>query len=223
VKMDWYLNTRSFVTYGLPFDFLKSNLNLNGGFNFTRTPGLINGVQNYSNNYTPSFGLVLSSNISTDLDFSLSYNGNYNIENNTAQPQANNNYYSHTAAFKVNWVFLKNFVVNTNVTDNYYTAFSSTGDQHFFLWNAYVGYKFLKERQLEARITAFDILNQNKSITRTVTETYVENNVTQVLQQYFMLQLTYTLRDFRTPANAKPVTDEENGPRPPGSERMRDH
>ena len=128
---------------------------------------------------------------------------------NTHQPQANNNYYSHVAAFKINYIFLKKFVFNTNITDNYYTSFSSTGNQNYFLWNAYLGYKFLKNNALEARITAFDILNQNKSITRNVTETYIENDVTKVLTQYFMLQLTYTIRNFKgaLPADMAPRPD----------------
>jgi hypothetical protein len=62
------------------------------------------------------------------------------------------------------------------------------------------GYKFLKNQAGELKISAFDILNQNNSITRTVTETFVEDNITRVLNRYFMLTFTYTLRNFK-PAN----------------------
>lgn len=197
VNLNGYFNTRSFITYGLPFEIIKSNLNLSGGFTYTRTPGMVNNAVGYSNNYIPLAGIVLSSNVSEKLDFTLSYWGNYNVVNNTLQSLANNNYYNHVAAFKINWIFLKHFVFNTNITENYYTSFSSTSNQDFYLWNAYLGYKFLKNNALEARISAYDILNQNKSISRTVTETYIENSVTQVLKQYFMFQLTYTIRNFK--------------------------
>lgn len=216
VNLDGYLATRSFLTYGMPVQFIKSNLNLNGGFNFSRIPGLVNDVVNYANNYIPSAGMVLSSNINENLDFTLAYSGNYNIVKNTVQAQANNNYYNHTASFRINYIFLKHFVLNSNITDNYYTAFSSTGDQNFILWNAYLGYKMLKNNALEARISVYDLLNQNKSISRTVTETYIENSNTQVLRQYFMLQLTYTIRNFKgtAPAQVVPV-DDDRGPRMP--------
>lgn len=213
VNLNGYFNERLFVTYGLPLSFIKCNLNLNAGLNYTRTPGQINNIMNYANNYAPSAGMVISSNISTNLDFTLAYFGNYNIVNNTYQVQANNNYYSHTASFKINYIFLKNFVLNTNITDNYYAAFSSTGDQNYILWNAYLGYKMLKDRALEARVSAFDILNQNKSVTRTVTDTYVENNVTTVLQQYFMFQLTYTIRKFKGVMPDLNENPEGHGPR----------
>ena len=206
-NMNGYFNSRSFITYGLPAQFIKCNLNLSGGFNFTRTPGKVNDTLNYSNNYIPSAGVVLSSNISEKIDFTLSYWGSYNIVQNTSQTKANNNYYNHVASLKFNWIFLKHFVFNTNVTENYYTAFSSTGNQDFYLWNAYLGYKFLKNDALEARISAYDILNQNKSINRIVTETYIENSVTQVLKQYFMFQLTYTIRNFK---GALPTEDKSD-------------
>ena len=212
VNLQGYANAKGFFTYGIPVDAIKCNLNFNGGFSYTHTPGQINDQVNFSDNYVPSAGLVLSSNVSTNLDFTLSYSGNYNIVKNSIQTDANNNYYSHVAAFKINWIFLKHFVVNTNITHNYYTAFSSTGDQSYFLWNAYLGYKFLKNDALEARISAYDVLNQNKAISRTVTDLYIENSVTQVLKQYFMLQLTYTIRNFKGAMPQAPKEDDNMRP-----------
>jgi len=44
------------------------------------------------------------------------------------------------------------------------------------------------------RLSANDILNQNKSVSRTITDSYVQDTQTQVLSRYFMLAFTYTLR-----------------------------
>jgi len=197
VNLNGYWNTKAFATYGLPLDIIKSNLNFNGGFTFTRQPALVNGILNYSNNYIPNAGLVISSNVSENLDFTLSYSANYNVVRNTIQTQADQDYFSHLASFKINYIFLKNFVLNTNITNTYYTGLANTPSENYLLWNAYFAYKFLKNKALEARISVFDILNQNKSISRTVTETYLESSTTQVLQQYFMFNLTYTLRNFK--------------------------
>jgi Outer membrane protein beta-barrel family/CarboxypepD_reg-like domain len=205
VNLDGYVNFKSFVTYSVPADFIKSNLNFNGGFSFTNTPGVVNSVINYSGNYVPTGGIVLSSNISEKLDFTLSYTGNYNVVSNSLQSQSNNNYYSHTASFKINWIFLNRFVFNSNITHNYYTSFSSTGNQSYYLWVTYLGYKMLKKQSLEARLTGYDLLNQNKNVTRSVTGTYIENDITNVLKQYLRLQLTYTIRNFKGPLPAPPA------------------
>ena len=66
------------------------------------------------------------------------------------------------------------------------------------LWNAGVGYKFFKQKQLEVRLSVFDILNNNNSIARNVTESYIEDVESRVLNRYFMLTATYNLRNFGT-------------------------
>jgi hypothetical protein len=65
-----------------------------------------------------------------------------------------------------------------------------------------VGKKFLKNKQGELRLSVFDLLKQNQSIVRTVTDTYIEDVQNQVLQQYFMLTFSYKLKNFGTPARA---------------------
>ncbi|MBS1585368.1 MAG: TonB-dependent receptor [Bacteroidetes bacterium] len=202
VNLNGYYTGRGFLTLGLPVEPIKSNLNLNAGLSYAHSPGLINDQTNYSNNYTVNGGLVLGSNISQNVDFTLSYSGNYNLVKNTLQTQSDNTYYSHTAAFKINWMPYKGLVVNTDITNYLYSGLTSSAyNQSFFLWNAYVGYKFLKNRALELRASVFDILNQNKSIARTTTETYIEDSRTQVLTQYFMFTATYTLRNFKAMAS----------------------
>jgi hypothetical protein len=198
VNMPENWNARTFVTYGAPVKMIKSNLNFNTGFNYSRTPAVINGGTNVSHNYTVSQGVVLSSNISKSFDFTLSYTANYTIvENSVDNAQAGgNNYFTHLSTFRVNCEPWKGLVLNSNVTNSLFTGLSSDLDQSIWFWNAAIGYKLLKDKSLEARIQAFDLLNQNKSIGREVTDTFIEDSITNVLTRYFMFSLTYTFRKF---------------------------
>jgi len=195
---DW--STRAFITYGLPFDKIKSNLNLNGGITYTSTPGIIgiNNIDkvNYSNAYNFNPGFVLSSNISPKLDYTLSYSPSYNIVKNTVEPQANSNYFSQTASFKFNWIFYKGFTFYNELDHTLYTGLAAF-NENFLIWDMSVGKKFLKNQSGEIKLYAFDILGQNKSISRTVTATYIDDMNTQVLTRYIMLSFTYTLRKFK--------------------------
>jgi outer membrane receptor protein involved in Fe transport len=197
VNIDGYWNTRTFFTYGLPVTFLKSNLNLNTGFTYNSTPGLINSQKNTANNYNISQGVVLSSNISEKIDFNLSYTGNYSIVRNTLQKQSDNNYYIQNTALKLNLMPWKGLVLNTNVNHNQYWGLSESFNQKFILWNASIGYKMLKDRSLELKASVFDILNQNRSISRNVTETYIEDSQTTILKRYLMFSVTYNIRNFK--------------------------
>jgi len=200
VNMNGYGVVRSFFSYGKPLRKLKSNVNANGGVSYTKVPGLVNGVTNFANTWNLNAGAVFSSNISEQIDFTLSYSAFYNLVNNTIRIDQNNNFLQQTGTARTNWQLKSGWVFSTDLA---YTGFSGLGDdfrQNFLLWNAGIGYKFLKDQAGELRITAFDILGQNNSLSRNVTETYVEDVQTRVLQRYFMLNFTYNLRYFKRSA-----------------------
>lgn len=214
VNLNNYWSLRSFGGYGLPVDFIKSNLNLLGGVSYTSSPGLINNRLNYANTTNFSPGMVLSSNVSENLDFTISYNANYNLVKNTIQSQGNQNYYYQVASAKLNWVVYKGFVLNTDITHTLYTGLGSY-DQSFFLWNASIAKKLFKDQNGEIKLYVYDILNQNNSVSRSVSPTYIDDTRTQVLRQYFMLSFTYTLRNFHGEMPKAPEHKMFPGMRPP--------
>ena len=197
VNVQGYKNVRGFLTYALPISLIKCNLNFNAGITYSQTPALINSISNIANTYNLSGGTGISSNISENVDFNISYNANYSIVENSIQTQSNNNYFYQTTALKLNWIIKKAFVFNTNLTHTLYTGLSQSYNQSYLLWNTSLAYKFLKNKALEVKVSVYDMLGQNTSITRNVTETYIEDSKTNVLSSYYMLTLTYNLRKFK--------------------------
>lgn len=198
VNLDGYWNVNSLYTYAFPVTKIKSNINVNTGVSYIRTPGSINFVTNISNAYALNAGFGVSSNISKNVDFNLMYNAAYNIVENSIQPQLNNNYFYHLATAKVNIMPYKGLVLSTDLNQRLYSGLSSAFNQQFLLWNAGIGYKLLKDQSLDVRLSVFDLLNQNRSISRTVTETYVQDTYTTVLTRYFMFTVMYTIKNFKT-------------------------
>lgn len=194
VNLNGYWNVRTFITYGFPLSKLKSNMNVNGGFQYSRTPTLINDISNTANSYSINAGLTLSSNISKNIDFTMSYNANYNLVRNSLQQQNNSNYFNHTASAKINYQFWKGFVFNTSVVNSLNAGGTASFNTSYWLLNASLAYKLLKDESLELKFSANDILNQNRSITRNVTDIYTEDVTSNVLQRYFMGTITYTLK-----------------------------
>ena len=62
--------------------------------------------------------------------------------------------------------------------------------------------KFFKGQKGELKLSVFDLLKQNQSITRNITGNYREDVLTNVLQQYFLLTFSYNLKNFGTGATA---------------------
>lgn len=200
VNVNGYTNLRSFITYGFPLSIIKSNLNLNANAAFVRTPGLVNELINLSNAQTYGGGITVSSNFSTKVDFTLSTNLTYNIVENTISKKLNSQYYNQNSRAKINLIFLKNIVFSTDLTHQYYKGLSAGYNQNYLLWNAGLGYKFMKDQKAEVRFTVNDILQQNTNITRNTTETYIEDVQTNLLQRYFMLTFTYNIKVFNKSA-----------------------
>lgn len=194
VNLDGYASVRSFFTYGFPIDFLKSMLNLQTGLTYTRTPSEINMLLNRTNTYTISQGATLGSNISPEVDFTLAYMGNYNISRTELQPDQNSNYYSHNAGFKFNWTFWQGVVLRNEFNSTLYSGLSSGYNQNIFLWNLSFAKKLFANQRGEIKIGVNDLLGQNKSITRNITDTYTEDVQNTALTRYYMLTFTYTLR-----------------------------
>lgn len=198
VNLNGYYAIRSFGNYSFPFAKNKLNFNLMGSANYSRTPGIVNNRNNFANSYSGMLGAGFTSNISEFFDFSLYTNGTYNAIRNTLQASLNSNYFNLTTRFKVQYILKKKVVFATDLSHNYNTGLSSSINTSFLLWNASVGYKFMKNQAGEFRLTVFDILKQNNSVSRNTTEIYWEDVRSMVLTRYAMLTFTYNFRKFKS-------------------------
>jgi hypothetical protein len=210
INMDGQRNFNVFITYAQPLKFIKTNISLNTGFVANRTPGLINNIEGVTTSYNYNAGVVLASNISQYVDYTVSYNGSFNNAKNTLQPNADNKYFSHTTTAKLNLLTKKGWLFNTDLSNQIYTGLSDGYNQSYWLWNMAIAKKILKGQKGEIRLSVFDLLDQNQSISRNVTETYFEDVTTKVLKQYFMLTFTYNLKNFGK-APARPSFNQGQG------------
>lgn len=197
VNLRGYRSFRSFVTYGVPVTLLKCNLNANAGYTYSRLPGQINSILNYANTHTLSGGIDVGSNISQNIDFRLSYTANYNLVRNTFRKSADQNYYSGNASVRTNIIFLKHLAISSDFNLVHYNGLGEGFNVPISLWNVAIGYKFLKNNAAELRLSVYDLLNQNNSIQRNVTNAYFEDIQTNILRRYFMFNFTYNLRNFK--------------------------
>ncbi|MBC3540246.1 outer membrane beta-barrel protein [Rufibacter sediminis] len=215
VNLSGQYSLRSFFNYGLPLGFIKSNLNLNANATYSFTPALYADTESdyrIVNNDTKSTnlggGVVLSSNISENFDFLVSTNATYNKVDYTYLTQQGNNNYNQSSFVRLNWLAWKGLNITTEVNHQYNGGLSAGIDKTFMLWNGSIGYKFMKDKQAEIRLSGFDLLGENTSIQRNYQANYIEDVQTTVLQRYFMLSFNYNLRQFGSSrgGNTPPAT-----------------
>ncbi|MEM6805854.1 MAG: outer membrane beta-barrel protein, partial [Bacteroidota bacterium] len=197
VNLDGNWSVRSFLTYGRPVPFLKSNLNINLSGDYSRRPSLINDLLNETQTVNAGIGLVLASNFSENVDFTISSRSNVNRAVNSIQETQNNRYFNQNTMAKLNLIFWGGFVLRSQLNHQLYRGLSDDFDQDYWLWSGSFGRKFLKDNKGELMLNVFDLLRQNTSIQRNVNDFFIEDLSTVVLQRYVMLTFTYQFRKFK--------------------------
>lgn len=197
LNLNGYYSVRGFTNTSFVINVLKLNLNIFLGGTFSHTPGIINGRDNFASSTGVNLGVSFASNISEKFDFTLSSFSNLSNISNTLQTDLNSKYINQNSRFKIQMNPWKGLVLQTDLNHQYYNGLSDSYNQNFLLWNAAIGYKFLKNRLAEIRLSAYDILNQNNNISRNITETYIEDTRSNVLRRYFMLTFTYNIKYFK--------------------------
>lgn len=198
INLDGYWSANTFATYSFPvepLDSLKLNLSINAGASFTRTPTLVNGAENIADNLVLTPSLAVTSNISENLDFSLSWRTAYTIVGNSLRTELNDNYYTHTFYGRLNWIFWGGFVLSGDMSYIMNGGLSGGYNQNVPLLSAGIGYR-LFDGDAEIKLSVFDVLKQNQSVVRNVSGNYIEDIRTAVLQRYGLLTFTYNLRRF---------------------------
>jgi hypothetical protein len=187
-------NANAFGVYSMPIKGLKSIVNVNGGGSFNQTPTGIGHALNIAKNWSIRSGVVLASNISQNLDFTLLYQGSWNIARNSLSTNTSGDYYAHSLGLRFNAVGPKGIVVRDEVTHSLQSGVAGGYGRNIVLWNTTLGKKFLKNDRGELRVTLTDALDQDRAVNRSITESYVQDTRDVTLGRYAQAVFTYTFR-----------------------------
>lgn len=192
-NLDGYSSFQSFAGYGFKIKPIRCNLNLNGSYNRTTTPVVINKRSSTTTTNMITAGMSLVSNISDQIDFTVGYSGTVN---NTVQQQGSQTNYYDNLEIKLNYICFTTLGIGIDYTRTNNIGLNSDFNQDINLLTTSVYYKFGKKREFELKALLFDLLNENNSINRTVSANYLEDSQTKVLQRYGMISFTYQLKNF---------------------------
>jgi hypothetical protein len=152
---------------------------------------------------------------SENLDFYVSTRTGYNIVNRSLR-KTTENYFNQSTRARLTWVAWKGLVYRTDLSHQLNTGLSTGFNTNYLIWNMSIGKKVFANQRGEISLSVFDLLKQNVSIRRNVTDILVEDVQSNVLQRYFMLTFTYNLRHFS--GGAKSEADFQQ---PGGEDRSR--
>lgn len=195
VNANGYWAANGFFAYGNRLKALKLNANLTTNADFSRGVSFVNGRENISKNWGLGQGASVNSVFNGKFEFSLAGNVTLQSARFSLQPEQNTEFFTKTLTGDVFWQLPGRFVLTSEVYAVSNSGRSAGFNQRFALWNLALARQFWDKRG-ELRLQAYDLLNQNRSLVRNVTETYVEDVRSRVLQRYFLISFQYNLRKF---------------------------
>ena len=214
-NLNGFLSARAYLSYGFPVAEGKWKLNIRGGGSYTETPSLLNDELNLAKSLNPMIGVGLSSNLSKKVDLVMNSRISGGNITNSLNSNADNSFSTVYTNLGAKWRPDFGLSLETNLDHTYNTGLSDGFNQNFMVWSAGIGYRFLKQKRMEAKIWVFDILGQNNSISRTFNDIYTEDRRDIVLERYLMFTLTYRLNEFKGGNSSEGGGRGERGGRPP--------
>ena len=216
VNLDGYWSYEARTSLGLPMKYLRSNLNVVLGGTYSDIPmelvdaekvaergeKIIDDEGNFSvrgdkvlmHNTNAYAQVTIGSNISENVDFTITWRGSYSYNNSTLQT-INNQYFMHYARANVKAVLPLGFTLTSSVNFTHFIGFTNHFNDHFTLWNISVGKKVLNQLG-EVELCVDDVLNQNTSFGRNVWASYSQLRYNTVLGRTFLVRFTYNLRSL---------------------------
>jgi hypothetical protein len=147
-----------------------------------------------------------TTNIKKNFDMNFSSATTYNIarrqsaivaKNATGGNNNNLNYFTEVLSAEITAYTNNGWLIATTFDYTYTNNHSSGYNASVPLLNPSIAKQLFKKKNGELRLTVFDLLNQNVSVTKSVGNTgQITYNRTNVLTRYAMLTFTYNLNNF---------------------------
>jgi Outer membrane protein beta-barrel family/CarboxypepD_reg-like domain len=196
VNAGGYWSGTGFLSISRKISPSRLTLTLTTNAALTRAISFVNRQENESHNVSVGQGIRLQTNYNDKFDVGLSGTLNYQMATYSLLPRQNTAFWAQYATADIYWKLPLGFALFSDVTYTATSGRSAGYNQQFVLWNLALSRTFLKGNQGELRLHVFDLLNQNRSVTRNTADSYVEDVQNRVLQRYGIISFIYNLRKF---------------------------
>lgn len=189
-------NLNGYFSYGFPIKSPKSNLSLITNVGYSKNQSLLNSVTNATKNYNIGETIKWTTNLKNNFDMNLSTTFNYNPIQNSLNPNQNTNYMTQTLQADFTLYSNNGWTIASDFDYTHYLNRPVGYNTTVFLITPSIAKTFLKNKAGELRLSCFDLLNQNQTVSVSTNANQIVNSISNNLKRYAMLTFTYNLRAF---------------------------
>jgi hypothetical protein len=213
-------NLSAFAVNTFPIKKLNSSVNFNTNLNYSRDVSFSGTKTDFSRimkSYTKNFGITqgVSFNYAYKelFDIATSASINYSGARYDIQPASNTNYFNYAFSFDYNVNLPLGFIIGSDITYTLNAGRAEGYNVDVTMLNAFISKSVFKDKRGLIKLSGYDLLHQNVSISRNTGENYIEDVNNMVLQRYFMISFTYFINKF---AGSGDSNNERRRMGPPG-------
>ncbi len=168
--------------------------NLYGAYN--RSLVLLNTNKSNTHNFTINPSLNWSFNWDDKVELIQRYGPSWSKSSYDDPVYRGLEFWRHGASTELIVRLPKRIVWESSLDYNYNPQVVAGMQKSVFLWNAAVNLLFFKQDKGQLKLSVYDLLNQNRSVYRTINENYIRDTESLLLRRYYLLTFTYNIRNF---------------------------
>jgi hypothetical protein len=205
VNLNGTYNVGGYFNYGFALKKPKSNLNFISNINYAQSQTLVGSatspllLHDYTRNTTLGETVSWTTNIKKNFDMNFSSASTYNIARNSLHSNQNLDYFTEVFDGELTAYTNSGWLIATTFTYTYGDTHTAGFNESVPLLSPSIAKELFKKKNGELRLSVFDLLNQNTSVSKTVSLNQVSDSRTTTLTRYVMLTFTYNLNNFTGP------------------------
>ncbi len=196
VNIDNDYQLAGFGAFGTPIKFLKTRIQINANVQYNKSLIPINGVDNNLHRWTRTAGLQFQNQNSNVLDYTLGADWTLSTTKYSENTQQNQDFFTHHYFADLTVNFLKTWTINSSMDYSLYTGDLFDKNQALPIWKAYLSRYVMKDKRGQLKLSVFDLLNENKGLSRTSTANYIEEIRANSIGRYVMFSFLYSIKGF---------------------------
>jgi hypothetical protein len=188
-------NANSYITLGFPFknpNWKGSSINFSNNTSYNQNISLLYKQKNIGKTIATTQTAAL--NLTQEkFDIGVRANVSYTRVSYSVNKSLNEAYFTQIYSGDFAYTFKGDIILSTDFEYYINTGRAEGFNQNIPVWNARISKQLFKKKNGEVRVSVYDILNQNESITRTASDNYIQDTRSIVLRRYFMVGFLFNI------------------------------
>ncbi len=196
LNADGFFTAFGFYNYSKPIQNRKFVFTLGGNITYSNNVSFVNSLENKGKNWIAGQRFSTDIKIKKWLETTVGVNYSLNSSKYSLQTQFNADASVWTLSHSARLFFPRNWKFNYDMDKSINSGYASNVNVNPFIINATLEKALFKKQNASVKLQAFDLLNQNISVNRSVTGSAITDTRTNRLGRYIMLSFVFRLNKF---------------------------